>query len=284
MSGEEYEITTAGRDEVALAVEWAAAEGWNPGLADADCYFTADPQGFLVGLLDGEPVATISAVRYDGFGFVGFYIVRPDRRGRGLGWRIWQAGMARLQGCNVGLDGVLAQQDNYRKSGFNLAWRNIRHQGVTAVADRSSEEIVSLLSLSFEQVAQYDRPFFPAVRDRDAFLRRWLVQPGATALGVLRDGCLTGYGVVRPCRVGHKIGPLYADDATAAEALFQALAAAPPPGQPLFLDLPEPNGEALALARRHGMEPMFETARMYTGLAPALPVNRLFGVTSFEIG
>ena len=47
-----------------------------------------------MGFRDGEPVASISVVRYDGaFGFLGFYIVRPKFRGLGYGWRIWQEGM-----------------------------------------------------------------------------------------------------------------------------------------------------------------------------------------------
>jgi ribosomal protein S18 acetylase RimI-like enzyme len=118
------------RAEIDLAVEWAAREGWNPGLQDADAFHAADPEGFLLGALAGEPAAVISAVRYgEGFGFIGFYIVRPDLRGRGYGLTLWNAAMARLAGRNVGLDGVVAQQPNYRKSGFRLAYRNIRHEG-----------------------------------------------------------------------------------------------------------------------------------------------------------
>jgi hypothetical protein len=65
--------------------------------------------------------------------------------------------------------------------------------------------------------------------------------------------------------------------------LFAALAERAPAG-PLFLDVPEPNAAAAAMAREAGMEPAFETARMYTGAAPAIPVGRVFGVTSFELG
>ncbi|MBN4679015.1 GNAT family N-acetyltransferase, partial [Pandoraea nosoerga] len=72
-------------DEIALAVDWAAAEGWNPGLADAPCFAAEDPQGFFIGELDGEPAAVISCVNYGAqFAFLGFYIVRPDLRGRWL--------------------------------------------------------------------------------------------------------------------------------------------------------------------------------------------------------
>ena len=73
-----YHIRVMTRPEVDLAVDWAAAEGWNPGLADAECFYAADPDGFLIGLLGDEPVATISAVKYGkSFGFIGLYIVKP---------------------------------------------------------------------------------------------------------------------------------------------------------------------------------------------------------------
>jgi hypothetical protein len=80
---DESAIRTMTRDEIDLALEWAAAEGWNPGWHDAAAFHAADPEGFLIGHERGEPVALISAVRYGGsFGFIGFYIVRPDRRAR----------------------------------------------------------------------------------------------------------------------------------------------------------------------------------------------------------
>src|SRR3954463_4864190 len=123
-------IRPASRCEVDLVLEWAAQEGWNPGLSDSECFYAADPDGFLLALRDGEPIASISVVRYGrDFGFLGLYIVRPDLRGRGHGYRLWQAGMARLSARTVGLDGVVAQQDNYRKSGFSPAHRNIRFGG-----------------------------------------------------------------------------------------------------------------------------------------------------------
>src|SRR5262245_51536006 len=116
MMTSEYRVRVMTRGEVDLAVDWAAAEGWNPGLHDAHCYHAADPRGFLVGLVGNEPVATISAVKYgDSFAFVGFYIVAPAYRGKGHGLALWNAAMKTLRGRNVGLDGVLDQQANYRK-------------------------------------------------------------------------------------------------------------------------------------------------------------------------
>jgi len=130
-------IRTMHRDEIRLAIDWAADEGWNPGLHDAASFHAADPQAFLVAEVDGVPVGCISAVAYGtGFGFIGLYIVAPAWRGRGLGMRLWNAGMARLAGRVIGLDGVPAQQENYRRSGFASAWRNVCHGGVARVGRR----------------------------------------------------------------------------------------------------------------------------------------------------
>jgi len=121
------EIREMIRRELDLACDWAAVEGWNPGLYDAECFYRTDPHGFFIGLLDGEPIGSISAVAYGkSYGFLGFYIVKPDYRGQGFGIQLWNAGMERLQGRNIGLDGVVAQQDNYKKSGFTLAYRSVR--------------------------------------------------------------------------------------------------------------------------------------------------------------
>jgi hypothetical protein len=51
-----------------------------------------------------------------------------------------------------------------------------------------------------------------------------------------------------------------------------------------FLDVPGINRDAIALAEDLGLTPVFETARMYTGKIPPLRLERIFGVTSFELG
>lgn len=283
MQDSHYTISIMNQETFTTVVDWAAQEGWNPGLYDGDCYYNIDQNGFLVGCLDGEPIASISVVRYDdSFGFLGFYIVRPEYRGRGYGLRIWQAGMEYLRGCNVALDGVVDQQPNYKKSGFKLAYRNIRYQGNGGGEAALSESVIPLSSLPISALLNYDRPFFPA--SRDGFIRDWVAQPESHALGILQDDQLAGYGVMRRCRDGYKIGPLYADTPAQAEGLFQALRGRAPETEPVFLDTPEVNPDAVALAERYGMTVSFETARMYTREAPELPVQKVFGVTSFEVG
>lgn len=269
-------------DEIALAAEWAAAEGWNPGLADARCFAAVDPDGFLVGELDGEPAATVSCVNYDDrFAFLGFYIVRADLRGRGYGLQIWNAAVAHAGARVVGLDGVAAQQDNYRKSGFQLAYANIRFGGVVAASGAPPAGIVALRDVPLALIEASDATVFPAPRPQ--FLRAWIGAPGHVGCALMRDGRLSGWGVIRPCRRGRKIGPLVADDRAAAEAVLSALLAQAGGGE-VFLDVPAVNREAVSLAQSLGLAPVFETARMYTGAIPSLRLERVFGVTTFELG
>jgi hypothetical protein len=201
---------------------WEIAEGWNPGLHHGPCFFATDPEGFFIGEFDGRPVSCISCVAYDdSFGFLGQYIVQPAFRGRGYGLQTWRAGMVRLGPRNVGLDGVLAQQGNYERSGFAVAHHHIRYQG--AGGGRSPAGVVRLSAVPFEDVLAYDRGCFPA--PRPTFLRAWMALPESVALGFLREGRLAGFGVAHRGVEGFKIGPLFADDLAAAEVLLRGLTA-----------------------------------------------------------
>jgi GNAT superfamily N-acetyltransferase len=269
-------------DEIPLAVNWAAAEGWNPGFADAACFAAADPEGFFIGELDGAPAATVSCINYGaGFAFLGFYIVREDLRGRGYGLQIWNAAIAHAGRRVIGLDGVAAQQQNYRKSGFKLAYPNVRYGGTVAATHAPQAGVIALTDVPLAAVEAYDATVFPA--RRPAFLRAWIGASGHVGRALVRDGGLVGLGVIRPCRKGYKIGPLVADDRAAAEAVLSALLASVGGGE-IFLDVPSVNRDAGALAKDLGLAPVFETARMYTGAIPPLRLERVFGVTTFELG
>ena len=279
------------RPEVGELVEWAAREGWNPGLHDGELFWATDPDAFIAAERDGVLIGGGAITSYQGeFGFMGFFIVRPEFRGQGFGNTLWHARRERLlarlcPGTSIGMDGVFAMQDYYAKGGFVFSHRDIRfradipdHPVIVSVGD---EEIVPLAEIPFDQVIDYDHTCFPA--PRPTFLAGWIAQPDALALACRRDGKLSGYAVVRRCRAGCKIGPLFAHDTPAAMALYAHLAGFAA-GGPLFLDVPESNPAALALVHRHQMIEVFGCARMYLGPPPALAHQRTFGVTTFELG
>jgi ribosomal protein S18 acetylase RimI-like enzyme len=290
----DFDIRVMKKSDLAMAISWANVEGWNPGVNDLEPFYEADNCGFFMGFLDGIPISCISAVKYSSdFAFIGFYIVKAEFRGMGYGRRTWDHAMRRVAICNVGLDAVPEQEAKYAASGFCAAHRTHRFRGVftsiSEVDQSHAHELRDVGPEDFESLLRYDRTAFPA--DRPAFLRAWIRQPATTALICTRDGLLCGYGVIRRAQDGFRIGPLFADDADTADALLRALgsraAAADAGPVNVFMDVPEHNLDAVALAERRGMARSFATARMYTGGPPApaglLPA-RVFGLTSLELG
>jgi hypothetical protein len=287
---DELVIRSMTRSEVDALVDWAAREGWNPGLHDAGIFWATDPEAFIAADVNGELIGGGAITSYSGeYGFMGFFIVRPEFRGRGWGNTLWHERRKRLlarlrPGAAVGLDGVFTMQDYYGKGGFVFSHRNMRFRAEIPEGESPSRDcktLVPLHEVPFDQVLDYDRACFPALRP--TFLKDWIAQPDSLALGCHRDGALTGYGVVRRCREGCKVGPLFADDPSTAETLYACLAEFAA-GGPLFLDAPENNPAAMDLVRRHAMTEVFGCARMYLGPAPDIAHERVFGVTTFELG
>ncbi|WP_406864271.1 GNAT family N-acetyltransferase [Streptomyces sp. HUAS MG47] len=285
MTRSALEVTRASLADWELVREWAAAEGWNPGLDDAPAFFAQDPEGFFLGRVDGEPVSAISVVNYgDAYAFLGFYLVRPDLRGHGHGLATWRAALTHAGDRTVGLDGVPDQQDNYRRSGFALAHRTARWVGEAPAPEEPAPDVVPAAVLGAAELRAYDSACYPAERPR--FLDRWLTTPGHRALARVVDGRPTGYGVVRPAEDEARIGPLFADTPADAAVLLDALAAeAAALGAPrIAIDVPEANEAATALAASRGLTPSFETARMYTGPIRPMAHDRIYGITTLELG
>lgn len=272
-----------GESGVRTLVSWAEDEGWNPGRDDAAAFFATDPGAFL-GLADGDGWQSgISAVRYSSYGFLGLFIVPPALRGRGLGRTVWGAALERLDDRPVGLDGVVAMQDSYRRSGFVLDHVTLRHEGTLDALppSRLVGEILGPDDLA--DVHALDRTVFGA--DRPDFLRAWLAYPGAVTCGVRDgDGRLNAYGTVRPALTGWRIGPVFAESADAAHGVLAGLRAAVSPGTLVSIDVPVTNTAALGLVEGCGLQVSFETARMYRGGRPRVVTHHVFGVTTLELG
>lgn len=269
------------RSDLDHAFAWSVQEGWNIGRFDHSTFYETDPNGFFLAEVDGEPVGSCSGVAYGAtHGFVGIYIVRPEFRKRGCGLPLFQAAMSHLAGRTVGLDGVPEQQANYIRSGFQAVYRNARCAGI-APNDATATDCVPLTSLPIDQVVEFDTRHFFTPRPR--FIKRFIAQPGSCALGLLRDGRLAGMGAIRPAILGYSIAPLFAETEEIADTLFRALCAKRP-GEYVYMDVPEPNAGASALVRRYNFAPVFETARMYAGAIPELPIQRIYGVTTLELG
>lgn len=270
------------KNEVSIAIDWAQREGWNLGIHDAECFYNADPHGFYAAKIADEVVGTVSVVKYSSdFVFMGLYIVKPEFRDMGIGLALQKFVDNKCRGLNLGIDGVESMQEKYEHDGFKFAHYNIRYRGT--VNAKPSNLCVPIRKKDFQEIVLFDTRFFPAIRTK--FLKSWLFQNDATAL-MLREAKtaqVLGYGVIRKCVQGHKLGPLFANDKHTATLLFESLTSTVH-GEQVFLDVPQPNRAAVELAERNLMQPVFKTVRMYTKFAPDLPLDKIFGITTFELG
>ncbi len=274
--------------DVQLALDWALLEGWNPGINDARAFYAADKAGFFIGKLNEKPVGCVSIVCYDAtFAFIGLYIVKPEYRGQGYGTQIWQNAWQKmnerldLNRCSVGLDGVVEREKTYRDIGFIPAYRHIRHVYESNDSGVVPDSVVPLSTIPFTEILSYDEQLFPTSRPQ--FLEPWINVPNGYAYGVVESGKLKGYGVIRPCYKGFKIGPLFGDSPEIAECLFQALTTHAAQ-QPVFIDIPDINPAISELTQRYQLQPVFTCVRMYCYQTPSIDINRIFGVTTLELG
>ncbi|MCA1221178.1 GNAT family N-acetyltransferase [Streptomyces sp. 8L] len=277
-------VAPASDADWAQVEQWAADENWNPGLRDGFCFRPTDPEGFFAGRIGDRPVSAVSVVRYsERYAFLGHYLVRPGLRGRGLGLATWRAAVPHAGARTIGLDAVPEQEATYRRSGFVAAYRSLRYGGGPArPAGAPVSGVERAAGARLDALAAYDARCFPA--ERRAFLGRWLTEPGHVGYVRLRNDVIRGYGVIRPARSGHRVGPLFADTPEDAGALLDALIAHATPEGGVFVDVPEGHEAARAVAEARGLAPVSHTVRMYAGEAPRVAEERVFGGTSLELG
>ncbi len=267
------------RQEVGTVLDWAAAEGWNPGLEDADAFFAADPEGYFGCFVGDRLVAAVSVVNHDSrFAFLGLYLCLPEYRGQGHGLRVWTAALAHAGNRCVGLDGVPEQQANYARSGFRNFGRTVRYMGRMPKSDES--DLAQALSVSALVTADSNA----AGINRERFSEAWFIDTSTrTTLCITPADPAAGFATFRQCREGVKIGPFYANSERDARRLLAGVPAGFDDG-PVFFDVPDDAPGMGELVRSMGFEPVFETARMYSGDPPMTDLPPFYGIATLELG
>ncbi len=277
------------KNDLQIVRGWAVKEGWNPGKYEVDPLYAADPSGYKLLEIDGEPVASLASVKHSqNLAFLGLYIVKPEFRGKGYGKLLWDVTMGTLTSCEtIGLNGVLDQVENYRKSGFTPLNFNTRWRGASLfpLGKTTFAKDICLKKkddFSLTQLIDYDAKIFST--SRAAFLAKWLDMPDSHVLAAIDGGVLRGYGVVSALEEGYKIAPLFADNEAIAEKIYGGLCHCVGDKKLIYFDTTEANPLAIAFAKRFGLEKKFDTLRMYKGQTPQTQDSKMFGLATLEIG
>lgn len=271
---------------VKTLVRWAEEEGWNPGPHDAEVYFATDPDGFYGYYYENKQIAGGSIVSYNKeFGFMGFFIVKPEYRSLGIGRKIWYQRrdmlLSRLnENAPIGMDGVITMQPFYKKGGFEILFRDERYEKI-GMEFTTNKNIFSINDDDSDSILAYDKECFGFTRPQ--FMKPWLKLPGNKTFKYVEDGELKGFVIVRKANKGYKVCPLFAENEMIAEELYKACLNSVV-GEPLYLDIPVINKGAVNIIKRYNATYVFECARMYYGKPPEVDINKIFGITTFELG
>ena len=267
-------------------IAWAQAEGWNPGPYDAEVFWETDPDGFYGIYLDHVLIGGGAIVSYNrAFGFMGLFIVQPEYRGQGIGEKLWYLRRdTLLQRLNddapVGMDGVVAMQPFYQKGGFEIAFKDERYEKMGIALDVDAR-ITTVTTADFDNILAYDTQCFGFPRPQ--FLKPWLNKPTHKVFRYTANNELKGFAVLRKVTRGFKIGPLFADAADVAEALYRGCLNAAQ-GENIYLDIPMSNQGAIDMVKKYEAKYIFECARMYYGKPPKTNMDKVYGITTFELG
>ncbi len=118
---------------------------------------------------------------------------------------------------------------------------------------------------------------------RPQFMKPWLKLPDNKTFKYVEDRNLKGFAIVRKANKGYKVCPLFADSEIIAEELYKTCLNSVA-GEPLYLDIPVINKGAVDLITKYNATYIFECARMCYGKQPEVDINKVFGITTFELG
>ena len=268
--------------EMVFPMEVAYKEGWNPGLYDGVSFYQVDPDGFFLAELDGGMTGCVSTVNYgDELAVIGNHFVLPPYRGQGIGRTLWEHALEQAGDKSLRVNGLTEGKRFYESYGFRSVCNVIHYQGSIFTESRKSEDVYAAHDVDFRKLAAFDASVFGVPRER--FLRAWLETPAMESLCLLEDGEIRGWGCMRRCRRGWRLGPVFALGYEYAEALVRRFAVKTI-ADDVYMDIPETNVLAIRLAFSLGMTPLSARLRLYRGVQSPEPMDAIYGLTTQDIG
>lgn len=261
------------------------ASGWNQREEDWRELLSLNPGLFVAAVAEGRVVGTGGAIRYGaGLAWMCMILVDPESRSQGLGTRVTEEVLRRLEGVDVvGLDATPGGRLVYLKLGLREGRGLVRFDARALSAPPPATSAArAMKAADLAEVLAWDLEAFGA--DRSAILHWALGQAPEYAWCARGAGGLDGYSFGRHGHNADHIGPVVARRPDIARDLVQACLAAHA-GRRFFIDAPREPAEWPRALGELGFTEQRPFTRMYRGDAtePGRP-EQLFAVVGPEFG
>jgi GNAT superfamily N-acetyltransferase len=253
MSQTQLHIRQMTLDDIDLAMTLKDQVGWNQTRDDIRRLVEYEPEGCFIAEFEGVPVGTVSTTSYGTkVAWIGMMLVLPEYRRRGIARRLMQTSIDYLRERNVTcikLDATPLGQPLYEQLGFHAEWdfQRWEREGENVATFPLDGELSSALIAMDETAFGADRS-------------RWL---NSVASGCRVVATQSSYGMLRPGSVATYLGPVVSENSSqAASMIGEMLTTAE--GR-VFWDIPTGNSVAESLAAQHGLQPVRQLLRMWSG-------------------
>ncbi|MGB8644753.1 MAG: GNAT family N-acetyltransferase [Anaerolineae bacterium] len=252
-------------------------------IADLTLYYEIQPEGRLIGFVDGAPVATVAAIDYGPFAYIGAMAVLKEWQRRGLGRAMMEYVLQWLdhKGCPVVvLDASPSGRPLYVQLGFETDEDSVQYRLEASVEVQGAHPAVRpMLSDDLPAVIAFDTPIFGA--NRGQVLSRLLRDlAGRALIAENAHGEITGYVFAKQ----QGLGPFASEGVEEAEQLLRAALGLPFQTAPT-VRIPSTNLGGGALLTQYGFKPQRALPHMRCGGAgPVGDHTRLYGLVSYAIG
>jgi len=271
--------------------QWCIDEGWNIGIHDSDIYYKIDPIHHYIAKTN-KSVASLSIIKHDhNFFTLGPFIVHKSYRGQGIGEALWHVAMTQMveeyPDAHIALYAVSEQVDRYRKADFIpvLTIQRWYIDSSKLITSRSNQ-CTSITNKLIPSIGQYYHNNY--VTNRDLLFNELLLKPETNGLVFMDDNVIKGFGFIRRCVRGFRIGALVADTPEIAQTLIAGLLEFAL-GAPVFIDVPGSNSNRInCMNAFHAIRaPHEDTVMMIKGIGYSRYLKKWeqhYGLFSLEIG
>jgi GNAT superfamily N-acetyltransferase len=272
--------------------QWCIDEGWNIGLHDSEIYYKIDPIGHHI-VKANESIASLSLIKHSSTFFtLGPFIVHKSYRGQGVGETLWNVALSRMNqehpDAHIALYSVSEQVERYKKAGF-VPVLNIQRWYINSnqlIYPSMSDKCTLITNKLIPSVSEYYQNHY--VTNRELLFKNLLLKPETNGLVFMDDNVIKGFGFIRPCVRGFRIGALVADTSEIAQTLIAGLLVFAQ-SAPVFIDVPgsNPHGINCMNAFHAVRAPQEDTIMMIKGTGYSSYLKQReqhYGLFSLEIG